>query len=143
MRIPNHNPRRPGVTIFECVGALALLAVLLGLVAQMTVQVDRQAHARWHSRLASATLSNLMEQAAATPWAELESGPLSQQLAEQASATPLPGAELAVEVTSPDSDLAEKKVTLTLSWRSGASQEGRRLSLTSFVYAEPEEEDSP
>ncbi|TWT74510.1 hypothetical protein Pla123a_33330 [Posidoniimonas polymericola] len=138
LRIRRLPARRSGVTILECVGSLVMLSVLLTLVAKMTLLVDRQSELRWQQRLASATLSNLMEHASARPWEQLSTETLAADLGERVDSLRLPSPELDVEVTEAPGEPAARQINLSLGWSPLAAAKPQQLSLRAFVYRTPE-----
>ncbi len=143
MNTPRHsrNPRR-GALLFEALGSLVMLSVLLGLIAQMVVKLDQQAGLRANRQHASLTLQNLMERAVARPWDEITRASLAQLAIPEEAAGRLTDAMLTSRVTEETDPVQSKRVTLSLAWSPTPGAEPRSVTLTTFVFASPPDKES-
>ena len=124
--------RAAGMSLLEVSAGAALLAVLLGLLAQMFVQV-RQHSRRAEDRAAMLrVVENLLEECTAAPWAAINDDALAAlELPEEVNRH-WPLARLTGRVAASTDGAAAKQVTLTLS--PDPSSRGRSVSLTTWVF---------
>jgi prepilin-type N-terminal cleavage/methylation domain-containing protein len=131
--LPARPERRRGFTFVEILAASAMLAVLLGLMAQIMAQSKRQVAAIERNAKALVVLENAMELATALPWDDVDDElaaklPIADDLTQR-----WPGAELACKVTESSDPVPSKQITLTLRTSAAA----RPATLTTWIYRTP------
>lgn len=128
--------RRRGASIFEVALAAAALGMVLVMIAQAMVALDRARRATDNLDVASRELENSLKLFATRPWDELTPETASAwQLAEEVTAK-LPGAELETSVEPVENPTA-KRITMRLTLPSKPSP----MVLTTWVF-EPAGEDN-
>lgn len=127
---------RRGVSIFEVVLAAAALGMVLVMIAQAMMSLDRARKATDNLDAASRELENSLKSFAARPWDELTTEAASEwQLTDEAKSQ-LPGAELETSVEPVDNP-AGKRITMRLSLPSKPAP----LVLTTWVFEPVDEEE--
>ena len=130
--------RRQGVSIFEVALAAAALGMVLVMIAQAMVSLDRARRATDNLDVASRELENSLKSFAARPWDELTPETASEwQLAEEVT-TQLPGADLEALVEPVENPTA-KRITMRLTLPSKPAP----LVLTTWVFEPAGEDDEP
>jgi Tfp pilus assembly protein PilE len=124
--------RAMGMTLLEVSAGAALLAVLLGLLAQMFVQV-RQHSRRAEDRAAMLrVVENLLEECTAAPWAAINDDALAALELPDEAVRHWPEARLIGRVAASTDGAESKQVTLTLS--PGPKSRDRSVSLTAWIF---------
>ncbi len=123
-----------GVSIVETIAAVAVLATVctISLQYMSATAVQRREIERRHAALQEA--ENILERLTALPWDKL-----SSTSAEKIELSPdlrnaLPGAQLNVEVVPGESDVSEKKISLTLSWNDHGGNSVSPVRLTTWRF---------
>jgi cytoskeletal protein RodZ len=130
--------RRQGASIFEVVLAAAALGMVLVMIAQAMVSLDRAQSATDQLDVASRELENSLKLFAARPWDELSPETASEwQLAEEAKSR-LSGSVLETSVETAENPTA-KRITMRLTLPSKPAP----LVLTTWVFEPAGEGDVP
>lgn len=129
---------RRGVSIFEVALAAAALGMVLVMIAQAMVSLDRARRVTDQLDVAGRELENSLKSFAARPWDELTPEAASDwQLTEDVT-TRLPGAKVETSVDPVDSPTA-KRITMRLTLPSKPAP----LVLTTWVFEPAGEDDGP
>jgi cytoskeletal protein RodZ len=130
--------RRRGVSIIEVVLAAAALGIVLVMIAQAIVSLDRARSATDKLDVASRELENSLKAFAARPWGDLTTETASAwQLGEEFT-TQIPGAKLETSVEPAENPTA-KRITMRLTLPSKPAP----LVLTTWVFEPAGQEDGP
>jgi len=133
------NSKRCGISVLELLVAAVVLAVLMGLVAQMLTHLARQRRESERRMLAVQEVANVMERLAAEPLGDLTPERVqSISLSRQAERS-LPGAELNIEVAVPDDQPNAKRIRVELRWQNLAGETVAPVRLTTWRYQTREE----
>ncbi|WP_442483706.1 hypothetical protein [Aeoliella sp. SH292] len=132
------NARRRGASIFEVALAAAALGMVLVMIAQAMVSLDRARKATDNLDVASRELENSLKLYAARPWDELTTETANEwQLTEEVTAQ-LPGARVETSVEPVENPNA-KRITVRLTLPSKPAP----LVLTTWVFEPAGEDDVP
>jgi len=124
---------RRGFTIIECGVALAALAAI-GVIAAQLATWSASERARLDARLeAIEAATNLLEQARARPWEELTPEWASSQQLPDYLATRWPRGRLTVRVEAEPERPGVKRVTVEVYWGGGGPE--RAVTLTALLAA--------
>ena len=138
---PTRTRPRSGFTIVESVFALAMLAIVVVAVAELTTFAIAE-RTRADDRIGALTVAeNVLESARARPWADLTPEWAASQTLPDDLLTDRPGRKLTVTVAPVDDRLRLKQVTVTIAWNRSASIPVREIRLTALFADRPTEED--
>jgi Tfp pilus assembly protein PilE len=125
---------RRGTTLIEVIAAGAILGALLTLSLQMMSAVAAQRRTIDQRQDATLELANAMERIAARPWDELTAQNLAQEQPSSAVRSRLPGAELKVEVSTPEAHPDAKRITASLHWQDRLGRQVPPVTITTWKY---------
>jgi hypothetical protein len=120
--------------LIEMMAAGAMLGVLLTLSLEMMTAVATQRRAIDQRQDATLELANAMERIAARPWDQLTPQNLAQEQPSPAARGRLPGAELKIEVSTPDADPDAKRITASLHWQDRLGRHVPPVTITTWKY---------
>jgi hypothetical protein len=127
--------RRRGIALAETFTAFALMAMFVGVAAQMFVATAAERREAERRSTAILEAANVAERASALGWEELTPERLAGMDLPAAVKETLPEATLKLTVEPDASDATAKRVRIEISWRSPSGANEKPVHLNYWVYA--------
>jgi len=127
--------RRRGIALAETFTAFVLMAMFVGIAAQMFVATAGERRAVERRSTAIIEAANIAERATALGWEELTPERLAGVGLSAAAKEVLPEAALKLTVEPDASDAAAKRVRVEISWHSPSGGNEKPVHLSYWVYA--------
>jgi hypothetical protein len=120
--------------LIEAVGALMLLAIIMGLTVELMQSVSEGRRAADRRIWAITEAQNTLERVSSLPWDSLDESNLVPLKLDEATAARLPSGRLQVAVAEVEGPPPAKRVTVTLVWRHRGGSDEKPVRLTTWVY---------
>ncbi len=133
------NNMRRGFSLIEIAVAAALLAVLIGVSAQMVVATNAQRPALEKRAIALQQAANIIERVTAWPWQDITAERLASVKLAPSVTELLPGAALKLSVEPAVDAPPGKHVRVEISWTNAAGGTDSPVRLNYWAYARPGE----
>jgi type II secretory pathway pseudopilin PulG len=130
-----HRPARSGFTIVETIGACVILGIIFSMTVPMFLVIARERHSTEQRQFALQHAVNLLEQATARRWSELEPGRLPVPDADADLATVLPGLERSLVVKSIDGSPESRQIVASIRWQSRPGQLVSPIEISAWIYS--------
>jgi Tfp pilus assembly protein PilV len=131
---PRAHPRR-GSLLIELTVATAMLMIGMSLAVKVLGYAALQRRAAEQRQRAVQEVANVMERITADPFDEVTTARAKAISISPSTASSLPGAELAVEVTpsQPDPGRLARRIAVRLRWRNRAGEWEAPVRLTTWI----------
>lgn len=126
---------RSGFTVLEVVFSTAMLAVLVSLIGQTVVLMNRQTQLAEHHALALQTVENLMEELTALSWDQINEEAVADLTMPASMRGRWPKAALSGRITTTLEPVEAKQLSLRLSLAPDSPT--RSAALTTWIYRDP------
>jgi Tfp pilus assembly protein PilV len=126
---------RAGFTVLEVVFSTAMLAVLVSLIGQTVVLMNRQTQLAEHHALALQTVENLMEELTALSWDQINDDTVAKLTMPASVRARWPKVALSGSITATLEPLEAKQISLRLSLSPDSPT--RSAALTTWIYRDP------
>ena len=126
--------KRAGFTIVEMIGSCVILGILFSITVPMFLVIARERRTTEQRQFALQHAANLLEQASAHQWSELEPGPLTMADADKDLESVLPGLDRTLVVKQNEGEPPSRQIVASVRWKNHTGQLVPPLQLSAWVY---------
>jgi hypothetical protein len=125
---------RRGSTFLELAAALAVLAVLLGMIGQSLIWAGAERRACWRRQCAAIEAANVLERLTSLPWSEITPERAQNEKLSVDASRILGANALEVTITPEETALPAKRIQVEIHGHGGSKQFDGVTRLTTWVY---------